>query len=406
MSRLRVVSFLRKRIPFFLNLLAVLILIVFLIQAFGKAYRENGYDFTSYMMSSKAFFSGSNPYQTASPFPFIYPLFACIVIFPFALLPYWLSNLLWFVVNSLALYFSAAILIDLYARDFNLRFSRAVWFFPFIVLANPVQNNLLNGQINFIVLFLCVAFLRASLESRHVSASIFLAAAISIKLTPLVLLVYLIFRKDFLTAGLVIVATTVMIVLLPYLVSAAVTFQYYSYYLSSFIGRNVIRAGHGSPNFFSITAVLGSFFPPTWSLLPATLASILTLAPVIAVQLIARPSTNAKETVIFSMYMVAALLISPASETHHLIYLFPALLLITLLALQDFQNSFRLGLLTLVLVLVSLVSGRFLFPLNMIPIAICYLSMIWLVRVLKRMEQMSSLEGDFVPRPEAMRHLP
>jgi Glycosyltransferase family 87 len=384
---------LKKRIIFLAGCIMGLILVVFLLQTFGKAYRAQGYDFTSYMLSSKAFFEGANPYQTATPFSFIYPLFVCLVLMPFAMLPYWLSNLLWFIGNALALYLSAVTLIDLYAQEFALKFSRAVWFFPFIILVNVIQNNLLNGQINFIVLLLCVAFLKAHLESRRLSSSIYLAAAVSIKLTPLILLVYLIFRKDFLTVGLVLLISSIMAVLLPYFVDGAAVFQYYSYYISSFLSQSVSSSGQAPANFFSITAIFNSLFSMRYSSLSIILASILSLTPIVLVQLRSHPSTKAKETVFFSSYLLAALLISPVSETHHLIGLFPALLVITLAALQNFQNTFRVGVSSLIVIAISLLLGRFLFPLNIIAIASSYVSMVWLIRALKKNDPFAPLDA-------------
>ncbi len=52
-----------------LVLLSVL-LMVFLIQAYNKAYRDVGYDFTSYLLSAQAVLTGENPFETDSPFDY------------------------------------------------------------------------------------------------------------------------------------------------------------------------------------------------------------------------------------------------------------------------------------------------------------------------------------------------
>ena len=49
--------------------------VVLLFQAFRMAYRDVGYDFTSYLLAARALRDGSNPYQLEMPFPYLYPLF-------------------------------------------------------------------------------------------------------------------------------------------------------------------------------------------------------------------------------------------------------------------------------------------------------------------------------------------
>ena len=67
----------------------------------------------------------------------------------------------------------------------------ALWF----LLFDPIQNNLLNGQVNFQILMLCMLCLRAFLGRRTVGSAVSLAAAIAVKLTPALLLGFLGIRR-------------------------------------------------------------------------------------------------------------------------------------------------------------------------------------------------------------------
>jgi len=125
--------------------LSLLILLIYFVQMFGKAYRDNGYDFTSYLLSSEALFAGTNPYQTGSPFPFIYPLFLCVVLMPLTLLPYWLSNAIWFLLNVAALYLSILVLDKFYLNSLSYKGVVVLFLLPFLLLTNVIQNNCIGS---------------------------------------------------------------------------------------------------------------------------------------------------------------------------------------------------------------------------------------------------------------------
>ncbi|HEY5500163.1 MAG TPA: glycosyltransferase family 87 protein [Bacteroidales bacterium] len=373
--------FFSKRGVAFSFVLLFLILTVFMVQMYGKAYRANGNDFSSYMLSARIFLDGHSPYQTGSHFPFIYPLLLCVILGPFSMMPYWLLNLLWFLGSVLALYFVGDILVRHYSPAFTHAAAGAVFIVPFLVLVNVIQSNLLNGQVNFIVLLLCTLFLRDYLLSRNFTASLFLSMAIAIKVMPLILLVYLLCRRDFLMVGLVIFMTLILSFGVPYIIGGAATFGYYSSYWHSFIMDHIAVNGQMTHGFaFSLTSILGFFIPSIPKLFTFIIAGILSLAPIILIQLVSRrEKSTEKEILIFSLYMMAILLISPLSETHHLINLFPALSVLVVAMLQYSRRHFKIGALVLVTVFGSLIFGKFYFAANIIAIITLYSSMLWLI---------------------------
>jgi hypothetical protein len=361
--------------------ISFLILSVFLVQMYGKAYRGHGNDLTSYLLSSKAFQEGRNPYQTGSTFPYIYPLFLCVILLPLSLIPYWLLHFLWFLASVLALYAVGIILIRQYSPAFTRKEAGAVFIVPLLVLFNVIQNNLLNGQVNFIVLLLCMLFLRNYLHSRSLTAALFLSLAIAIKVTPLILLVYLLCRRDFLMVGLVIFMTLFLSFGVPYIFGGAAAFAYYSSYFHSFIIGNLAanaRIVHGFT--FSIISIIGFFMPSLPKLFTFIISGIVSLAPIILIQFISRGQKSMeREILLFSLYMLAILLISPLSETHHLINLLPALSVVVVATLQYSRRYFKIGAVVLSAVLGSLVFGKFFIAANLIAIIALYGSVLWLI---------------------------
>lgn len=142
-------------------ILLCLLVIELFIQTMGKALRPHGYDFTTYYLSARALIEGTNPYQNPSIFPYIYPLSFAFFITPLALFSHETASAIWFLLSILAL-FGAGKLIYLLLSQEGYKIDKSklplLILIFLVVLITPVQNNLLNGQINIVLLFLCVAF--------------------------------------------------------------------------------------------------------------------------------------------------------------------------------------------------------------------------------------------------------
>jgi len=347
---------------------------------YGKAYRESGYDFTSYLLSSDAFLNGRDPYQTGSSFLYVYPLFFCIFISPFLLMPYWLQNLLWFLGSSFSLYLIGVIMLRNYSPTFTRTNAIAILIIPFLLLINVIQNNLLNGQANIIVLLLCILFLKYYLLSSRLTALLFLSAAIAIKLTPLILLVYLLFRRDYLMIGVVILTSLILSFVVPYIIGGTAIFDYYSTYMNSFLIGNLASNTYISQGpAFSITSIIDYLIPSISKQFSIILAGTLAIAPISMLQLFGDVNNRERETLIFSLYMLAILLITPMCETHHLINIFPALLVIIISIFQDSQQYFKIGAFILSFVLCSLFFGKFYLVANLFTILTLYSFIIWII---------------------------
>lgn len=308
-----------------------IITIFFLIQTYGKAFRVYGYDFTSYLLSGKAFYAGLNPYQTETPFPFIYPLFLCVLLQPLTILPYWLSVFVWFLGSFLALYFSAFVFLRLLKPNISRKSIIGLFCCLYILLFPIISNNYLNGQINFFIVLLSVLFLKFYLEGRKFYASWALAAAISIKLTPLIFFAFLAFRRDFSSIFLILGQVILLSFVLPFLFLGSKAIEFYDYYLQTFLlpklSGEVVYKQSVSFSLMSIPKHVGFYLPKLFSFIAAVL---MVLGAIFYLEVKDKRvmRNNFNQLSLFSLYMLAMLLISPMSETHHMIHLFPALLII------------------------------------------------------------------------------
>jgi hypothetical protein len=373
-----------------LIVLFVTVMSVFCIQMYGKAYRPDGNDFTSYLLSAKALLGGGNPYDTGSPFVYIYPLFLAFVLIPLSFLPYWLATLVWYLLNLSALIIACDISIDYLFKQWGLKKERALLppvVIMLLLMSEIIQNHLLNGQVNFIVAALMVLFFKYFhyRNKKRWWAALFLAMAISIKLVPLILIGYILFRKDikFLT---VTIGITALLAFLPYILVGNKMISYYTYYFHYFLLKKITTT---SKNFFtgsfsySFHHFLSSIFPSLKDAFWAKGFSVLAvLTPIAAVEIRRiRKGYPGRNIWIFNLYLVAILLITPISETHHLAFYIPAVVVlgISILFKSEYGNRYRLALFACIFA--ALLSGSVWNPgiLYFISIALVYILLLTMV---------------------------
>ena len=174
------------------------LIVLFLVQTLQRASRVEGYDFTSYLLSAQGLLHGGNPYDTASPFVYVYPLFLAFILIPLTVIPYGLACVIWFSLSATCLFAGSMLLVQMAEDEVkaSVDLDLAVPGLAICaILFAPIHSNLLNGQVNLIVFFCCVMFFRCFRRNGAVWAAAWLAAAIAIKLLPAVLLLFLLVRS-------------------------------------------------------------------------------------------------------------------------------------------------------------------------------------------------------------------
>lgn len=309
--------------------ISILIVLILFIQMLVRTLRGDSNDFTSYLLSTDALLKGNNPYETGSPFHYIYPLFPAFLLIPFSLTPSWFANIVWFLLNVIFLICSY-LLITKCCIDKQLSFSYKLSL-PFvlllIILLNIIQNNFLNGQVNIIVLLLSLIFFHYWKKGETIIAALFLAAAISIKLVPLIFLILVIQRRNYYLLIYTVIYLVIFTMVIPYLFLGNDLFGIYNNYINTLLLKGTSLEVPVDSMFFTLSGFISYIIPPLKNVIWLKLISVLLV--VIALLIFSLKMEDIfyskNSIVVISLYFLGILLVSPMSETHHLIFILPAL---------------------------------------------------------------------------------
>jgi hypothetical protein len=325
-------------LPKTISWLAAIVATIFLAQTYQRSYRASGNDFSTYLAASRAFWSGESPYDLALPFPYVYPLLLAAVLGPLTLVPYWLAVLVWFLLSVACLaYVVWAVVRVTITTGGGLPppFAYAAGAGVVALHTGIVQNNLLNGQVNLVLLALLVAAVRTSMRTRIAQPAGAVGSAIAVKLTPLAVLPYFVLRRRW---GLVTAALAVALALgtIPALWLGPDGLPHAAGFLGRFAGDAFASATfrEHQPLTFSVGGVLAvasGLSPLVASVLGAIGVGVLVL---VIEQRGRLAHQGAAAAWTYAAYLVAIPLVSPMSETHHLAFLIPAACLVTCAAIS------------------------------------------------------------------------
>lgn len=157
-------------------------------------------DFNVYYYAAREIVAGHDPYQRSLGewTPYLYPPFLAELIVPLALLPLPVAAYLWFLINAASIaaaaWMAAALASEPKQRDLSpLRHQilrPALTACAVIIVLRFVLDNFNLGQVNPLVAALAVAHVYLYARGRRALSAVALVVAISIKLTPALLLVY------------------------------------------------------------------------------------------------------------------------------------------------------------------------------------------------------------------------
>ncbi len=257
----------------------------------------------------------------------VHPPTSVLVAVPFALLSYPDATLVWNVLSLL--FFGATIWRIARALGIPLRGWSVFPFVALVLVSGPTRQQVMQGQFNFLLLFMLTELWLADRSERQVLAGALLGAATALKLFPGLLFLYFAVRCRWkvVAAGL---TTCALLTLLTALALGPDTFSdYYSRALPSitqYPWRNI-----------SIWGFWAKLFRPTHSLFhveglwqspgTARLASVVCCVLIVAVATwVARLSrSRVQQDYAFAITSVAMLLVCPVCWEHYLVLLTPAL---------------------------------------------------------------------------------
>lgn len=313
--------------------------------------RPDGNDFTSYLLASRTLWSGANAYATVTPFPYIYPLFLCVALWPLAHVPYGLAVASWYALSVAALGVSVSL-----ARPAETGAHPGRWIAAAtavcVALVEVLQNNFVNGQVNTLVLVLSMGFAWLWIKGERSLASVLLGAAIAVKITPAILLLFLARRRAWRGVLESISVAGILAVGLPLVIRGPAVFADYRYYAANFLQDRLADASTvvGHSRGFGAVEVWRQLSGASWAL--DVLVFGLALAALLAVVDTGR-SNRGRTMLTIALYLGASLLITPMSEIHHLIAIAPGVTLLMYRAITDAQSMSQRAILGAVLVVLA-----------------------------------------------------
>jgi alpha-1,2-mannosyltransferase len=296
-----------------------LLVILFAFQTWRKAHRPDGYDLTSYLLAARAMTSGANPYEVPTPFPYIYPLFPLIAVIPLSMVPYGAAVLIWFAVSAVALAWVLRWVSRREAPTGGARDAIPIALILVLLLTSVVQNNFLNGQINFLVLACCIAAVTGGAGQAGARAIAWWAVAIATKILPVGLAPWwMVRRRPVIVAGALVLAA--LLAISPALIAGRPAIRWTADYARAFLGGSLESGAPDDALRFSLFGMMTMIAPGVpW--LPV-LCGLIVLGAVVAIDL--RSGARPDDHVAYSLYLAAIPLASPKSEVHHLAFTIPA----------------------------------------------------------------------------------
>jgi alpha-1,2-mannosyltransferase len=218
-----------------------------------------------------------------------------------------------------------------------------------VLLTEVIQNNLRNAQINFVVLTCTLAFGWYWLRGRKWLASSLLAAAIAIKLTPGIFLLWLARRRDWRTLAASVAGAGALTVALPAIVTGPRIVDDLRGYLETFIGGVTPGLGTTSERRpFSVVGTLHRFTDMSWRFDAVVVGMGVLLVTGLLIDRDSR-ATGEQAAASMSLYLAAILLVTPLSEVHHLAFILPGLVWLTYRGLAGRLTPPRIGALAFML---------------------------------------------------------
>ena len=222
-----------------------------------------------------------------------------------------------------------------------------------LVTFNVIQNNLLNGQVNFFVVLCCALAVK---QTRAIAAGAWLGAAIALKLMPVLLVVYFLVRRRFL-AILCAVATALVLMLAPGILITGSAADVHAEYARGLLMPMMTTPAGDAALTYSIAGMVQRVLGVGPALWIEVLCAAAVLATIAAVDV--RTWRRDGDDRAAAAYLAAIILISPKSETHHLAFAIPAVALCCAWLFEEGKRRARLPAVAMLLSGVALVAAPF-----------------------------------------------
>lgn len=297
----------------------------------GLLLHTHGYhiDLEVYRLGVQAWLEGGDMYGSLPPtisglaLPFIYPVFAAMVLTPLALLPW---SAAWILLFGLSL---ASLAITLYvvavrawpAGGRGGALSVASVALPLMLVIEPVLETFEFGQVNLILMAL-VAVDCLTPRARW-PRGVLVGVAAAIKLTPAAFVLYFLLRRDFRSA-MAAAVTGVVATGLGFLVDASASARYWFGGPASGVSGSVFYTNETVQAVLARLGMTGTALTAVWFV--AALILLFLVVPIVR---------RADPAIALSAVAAFALAVSPTSWSHHWVWVAPALVAVGAHVLRD-----------------------------------------------------------------------
>ncbi len=171
-------------------------------------------DLTIYLMASKDLFQGKDIFYTGyiDSYRYYYSLLFAILIYPLNYLPMLAAQYLWLLLNGLLM----VGVISILAKYFKLSALSIKQQWLFVVLccvfsAKFVFANIYCQQITIMILYLTLQGLEYIFSGKRLLGALLIGLAINFKIMPIVILPYLLYRRQFVASAFIAAVYTVLL---------------------------------------------------------------------------------------------------------------------------------------------------------------------------------------------------
>ncbi len=171
----------------------LLILFILLYEARGRT------DFDIFYFASKDLFAGKNIYRIMYHewYHYYYSIFFAFLMWPFTCLPLYVAKVIWLILNVFFVYriwkiLAAWLPLSLLDRKREILFI----LLSFIFILRFLRDNFHLGQVNIFILYLILEGLFLIVTDKKIAGSLLIALGTDIKLLPIIIILYLVYRKE------------------------------------------------------------------------------------------------------------------------------------------------------------------------------------------------------------------
>ncbi len=165
-------------------------------------------DFDLFLSASSDFIHGDNMYVILYNqwYHYYYSVLFAILLLPFTVLSFFWAHCLWILLNVFFVVRTFHVLWKQLNPSFNSGSRKTIFtLLVFLWMIRFLRDNFHHGQVTMMILYLTVEGLHFVFNRKPILGAAFISLGINIKLLPIVILPYLIYRKQFTASGFILV---------------------------------------------------------------------------------------------------------------------------------------------------------------------------------------------------------